>query len=81
MKKRSFYFLILSGIAAGLSILTVKPGLILAPVILLLAVIDLLVNIRESRKFEIKKLLQKVVLPIIMWVGVCLMVIFLLWPA
>ena len=81
LKKRSFYFLILSGIAAGLSILTVKPGLILAPVILLLAVIDLLVNIRESRKFEIKKLLQKVVLPIIMWVGVCLMVIFLLWPA
>jgi len=80
-KKRSLYFLIISGIAAGLSILTVTPGLILALVISILAIIDLIFNIRESRKFEIKKLLQKVVLPMIMWGCVCLVVIFLLWPA
>ena len=81
LKKRSFYFLIISGITAGLSILTVTPGLILAPVISIMAIIDLLFSKRESRKFEINKLFQKVVLPIIMWVCVCLVVIFLLWPA
>ncbi len=72
-------FLVLSGLAAGLSFLSKGPALFLAPFVGLLCAIGYLAQVEDWRKIE-REALVRWANAWLGWAAVALLVFFLLWP-
>ncbi len=72
-------FLVLSGLAAGLSFLSKSPALFLAPFVGLLCGIGYLAQVEDSRKIE-RAALVRWISAWLGWAAVALLIFCLLWP-
>ena len=73
--------LLISAVAAGLSILTVTPGFLLFPSIGLLALIAAIYYWRGDHPTGWRWLVSRVILPLVVWGLVSLFVVYIFWPA
>lgn len=78
---RKAYALIASGVAAGLSYLTITPSFNLIPVVFLLTLLSLLHDGSEYRQWRLKEWVQHLLVPPVLWGLVSLAAVFIVWPA
>ncbi|MEA3440473.1 MAG: hypothetical protein U9R58_09330 [Chloroflexota bacterium] len=78
---RRWHALVVSGLAAALSILTVTPGLILLPVIGLMAVVDWFSKRSASGESDLMRTVRKYLVPLTLWGVFILLFAVLFWPA
>jgi hypothetical protein len=78
---RRWYALAVSGIVAGLSILTITPALILIPAISLLTLLSLFHGEPGWRQWRLKQWARRLLLPPLLWGLVSLVTISIVWPA
>jgi hypothetical protein len=84
---RKLYFLLISGISAGLGWLTKSPALFLLPFIGLVALIDLVSKVREQNRKdrplsqEMARLVWRAFAPSLGWFAIASATFFILWPA
>lgn len=78
---RRWHALVVSGLAAALSILTVTPGLILLPVIGLMAVVDWYSKRGASGESDLMRTVRKYLVPLALWGMLILLFVVLFWPA
>lgn len=81
LQTRKWYALIISGIAAGLSFMTVSPGLLLIPIVGLTTLFDLYEFRTKLRDYGIKRLVAQVLIPLTLWGVVSLITVIVIWPA
>jgi len=81
LRDRKLFELIVSGIFVGLSLLTKTPGVILIPVVGLLAIIDWWMKSKINNKLRLGTWLESVGWPLIAWGAVAVVVFVALWPA
>jgi 4-amino-4-deoxy-L-arabinose transferase-like glycosyltransferase len=80
LKEGSWWALLVSAVAAGLSLLTKTPALILLPLLLLLSLLNIL-RLKFVNAPGNSGALRKVWIGLLLWGCVALLVVFLLWPA
>ena len=73
--------LVISGAAAGLSFITKYPGIMIVPTVGLLALLDLLQRLKAQAGTPAVRLLWQNAWPLLVWGGVMVSVLILLWPA
>jgi hypothetical protein len=80
LRGRRWVDLLLSGFSAGLAWLSESPALFLAPFIILLAFIELGINLYPQRKFSFQGI-WKFVWPVLAWAAIGLSIYFIFWPS
>lgn len=84
---RKPYFLLISGVSAGLSWLTKSPAFFLLPFIGLVALIELFLNFREQNQSDrssthtVPRQVWKAFAPTLGWMAIACTTYFILWPA
>jgi 4-amino-4-deoxy-L-arabinose transferase-like glycosyltransferase len=73
--------LMVSGIAAGLSFITITPGFNLIPVVFVLTLLNLGQYGSSPRHWKLKEWFGHLVVPLLVWGLVSLAVIFVIWPS
>jgi hypothetical protein len=81
LQERKAIALLLSAAAAGFSVLTKSPGVLIAPVIGLMALLDLWQTRSRDKEAPLAKQLWHSAWPLIAWVAVGAGVMFVFWPA
>lgn len=81
VERQRWFALLVSGVAAGLAIVSITPGLMLIPA----AAIIMLLNLRDrktgKRHLRASVLLRRWALPLIIWGLIALFTICLVWPS
>ena len=80
LQNRRGWALVVSGVAAGLGLLTKTPAVILAPLLLLLTILDIFRQKQFSDQ-ERAASIRRTGAGLLLWGGTTLLVVFLLWPA
>lgn len=78
---RKWFALGVSGVAAGLSFLTITPSFNLIPVVCLLTLLSLLHSEPDYRRWRLKRWFQRLLFPPILWGLISLLTVFIVWPA
>jgi Dolichyl-phosphate-mannose-protein mannosyltransferase len=73
--------LVVSGVAAGLSFITITPGFNLIPVVFVLTLLNLGQYGTSPRRWKLKEWFRYLALPLLVWGLVSLTVIFIVWPS
>jgi 4-amino-4-deoxy-L-arabinose transferase-like glycosyltransferase len=83
LRSRKLIGLLISGVAAGLSFITVTPGFLLVPVIILLTFVFFPFTgaADNQTRLNVKKLAKLVIGPLLVWGLIALVAVALIWPA
>jgi 4-amino-4-deoxy-L-arabinose transferase-like glycosyltransferase len=86
LNRKARVYLILSGIAGGLALLTKSPSYYLIPFVGLTALIQEISEGKritvESRSFpNLRPRLQRLVIPLVIWFAIAVVIVFALWPS
>lgn len=81
MRTRKLAGLLVSGTAAGLSFLSISPGLVLIPVIGVITLLGGWGGQLKPLDQELKALLKRAAAPLLLWGGIALLTVYALWPA
>ncbi len=81
LQKRGWGSLVISGIAGGLGYLTLSPGGFIVPAIICLALLEFALFQWRSPAGSWRGLVKQTIPPLILWGGVALLTIMIVWPA
>jgi len=81
LENRKWYSLAVSGIAAGLSYISITPGLNLIPAIFVLTLLNLTKDVGRILDLKLADWGRKLVLPLVLWGLISLLAVFIVWPA
>ena len=81
LRQRKWYALLISAAGAGLSYISITPGFLLVPVVGALALVDWLWPDEGRFSFNLRRLIQRSLIPLLIWGAASLLVVYIVWPA
>jgi 4-amino-4-deoxy-L-arabinose transferase-like glycosyltransferase len=81
LEKRSWFSMVISGVAGGLGYLTLSPGGFIIPTIICLALLEFVLSQWKSPHWSWRQFAIQTVIPLALWGLVALVIIVIVWPA